>query len=78
MSRKQRKTVAGHSCAQDTADSDLLAVLQRELRGHYEVPEDFPHKLPTLMITLNDQEPVPSRLRGKKSPSTVLKKSKRG
>ena len=69
MSRKQRKTVAGHSSAQDAAEySDLLAALQRELRGHYEVPEDFPHKLLTLMMTLNNQEPVPSRLRGKKSP----------
>ena len=69
MSRKHRMTVAGHSSPQDAAEySDLLAVLQRELPGHYEVPEDFRHKLLTLMMTLNDQEPVLSRLRGKKSP----------
>ncbi len=58
MSRKQRKTVAGHFLAQDAAEyGNLLAVPQRELRGHYEVPEDFPTNL---MMKLNDQEPVQS------------------
>ncbi len=47
MSRKQRKTVAGHCSAQDAAEySNLL------MRGHYEVPEDFPLKILTLMMTL--------------------------
>ena len=66
MSRKQRKSASGHSAACDAAEyTDLLAILQQELRGHYELPHDLPHKILTLMMTLNDQGPKPTTPPGK-------------
>ena len=35
--------------------SELLRVLRRELRAHYELPEDLPHQILTLMMALNGQ-----------------------
>jgi hypothetical protein len=41
MSRKQRKSASGHSAAWDAAEyTDLLAILQQELRGHSKLPHD--------------------------------------
>jgi hypothetical protein len=66
MSRKQRKSASGHSAAWDAAEyTNLLAILQQELRGHYELPHDLPHKILTLMMTLNDQGSKPTTPPGK-------------
>ncbi len=66
MSRKQRKSASARSAAQDAAEySDLLAILQQELRGHYKLPRDLPHNILTLMMMLNDQGPGPSTPLGK-------------
>jgi integration host factor subunit alpha len=66
VSRKQRKSASGHSAAWDAAEyTDLLAILQQELRGHYKLPNDLPHKILTLMMMLNDQGPGPTTRPGK-------------
>jgi hypothetical protein len=40
--------------AQDAEYLDLLRVLRRELRAHYELPQDLPHQILTIMLALND------------------------
>ena len=53
----QRNSVSDYLSAQDAAEyCDLLRVaLGRELRAHYELPQDLPHRILTLMMALNDQ-----------------------
>ena len=42
--------------AESTAEyCELLTVLRRELRAHYEQPQELPHQILTLMMALNDQ-----------------------
>ncbi len=56
MSGKRRKSASGCASDQHAAEHcDLLAVLRRELRQHYELPEDLPHQILALMLALNDQ-----------------------
>ena len=54
---QQRKSPSDYLSAQDAAEyCDLLrAVLRRELRAHYKLPQDLPHQILTLMMALNDQ-----------------------
>jgi hypothetical protein len=55
MSR-ERKLVADYPSAENKAEyCELLTVLRRELRAHYELPQDLPHHILTLMMALNDQ-----------------------
>jgi hypothetical protein len=55
MSQKRKFVsdyVSGHAAAEY---SELLRVLRQELRAHYELPNDLPHQILTLMMALNDQ-----------------------
>ena len=55
MSQK-RKFVSDCVSDHDAAEySELLRVLRQELRAHYELPQDLPHQILTLMMALNDQ-----------------------
>ena len=55
MSQK-RKFVSDYVSDHDAAEySELLRVLRQELRGHYELPQDLPRQILTLMMALNDQ-----------------------
>jgi hypothetical protein len=55
MSQK-RKFVSDYVSDHDAAEySELLRVLRRELRAHYELPQGLPHQILTLMMALNDQ-----------------------
>ena len=56
MSQK-RKFVSNYVSDHDAAEySELLRVLRQELRAHYELPQDLPHQILTLMMALNDQD----------------------
>jgi hypothetical protein len=54
---QRRKPALDYLSAQDAAEyCDLLErILRRELRAHYELPQDLPHEILTLMMALNDQ-----------------------
>ncbi len=70
MSSKRRKSGSGYSSNQDAAKQcDLLAVFRRELREHFELPQDLPHQILTLMMALTNQgesaqPPLPPAVRG--------------
>jgi hypothetical protein len=53
---QKRKLVSDYVADHDAAEySELLRVLRQELRAHYELPEDLPHQILTLLMALNDQ-----------------------
>ena len=52
----KRRLVPDCWSAENTAEHrELLTGLRRELRAHYELPQDLPHQILTLMMALNDQ-----------------------
>jgi hypothetical protein len=54
---QRRKLVPDCSSAENTAEyRELLTVLRRELGAHYELPQDLPHQILTLMMALNNQD----------------------
>ena len=55
MSGKQRKSASRYASERGGVD-DLVAVLRRELREHYEMPQDLSHQILALMLALNDQD----------------------
>ena len=53
---QRRKSASDYLSAQDAAEyCELVRVLRRELRAHYELPQDLPHQILTLMVALDDQ-----------------------
>jgi hypothetical protein len=53
---QKRKFVSDYVSGHDAAEySELLRLLRRELRAHYELPKDLPHQILTLLMALNDQ-----------------------
>jgi hypothetical protein len=53
---QKRKLVSDYTSDHDVAEySELLRGLRQELRAHYELPEDLPHQILTLMMALNGQ-----------------------
>ena len=53
---QKRKFVSDYVSGHDAAEySELLRVLRQELRAYYELPEDLPHLILTLLMALNDQ-----------------------
>ena len=56
---QRRKSASDYLSAQDAAEyCELVRVLRRELRAHYELPQDLPHQILTLMMALNDGREV--------------------
>jgi hypothetical protein len=51
------KSPSDYLSAQDAAEYChlLRVVLRRGLLAHYELPQDLPHRILTLMMALNDQ-----------------------
>jgi hypothetical protein len=49
------KSQPHHSATQPVAErSGLPKVLEQDLRAHYELPQELPHRLLTLLMKLND------------------------
>ncbi len=64
MASKRRpasKSAKRYCPHQDAAkSSDLLKILGRDLREHYELPHDLPHGMFTLLMELSDQGERPA------------------
>ncbi len=55
--RRRPKSVYGYSPHQAAGSlGDLPKILGQELREHYEVPQDLPHRMFTLLIELKDRD----------------------
>jgi hypothetical protein len=54
---QQRKSAPDYLSAEGAAEyCELLRVFRQELRRHYELPQDLPHQILTLMMALHDHE----------------------
>jgi hypothetical protein len=53
MSGKRHPQPHHSACQQAAERRDLPKVLEQDLRAHYELPQDLPHRLLTLLMKLN-------------------------